>query len=128
MIVVVFSSSLKILLEEDEEDGRAGGPLSGAHWEGGALQGSTNSLLQGQRRSANIFLEEELEDGGGGAGGPWAGAPWGEEGALIGLHVHCVAARSTNMNYVKYYVCSLLTRCTRSEIKKQSKHLYSDTS
>ena len=36
-------------------------------------------------------------------------------GYLMGLHV---AARSTNTN-VKYYVCSLETRCTRSEIKKQ---------
>ena len=41
--------SLKILLEEEEEDGGAGGPLPGAHWERGALQGSSNSLLQGQR-------------------------------------------------------------------------------
>ena len=68
--------------------------------------------------SVSIFLEES-EDGGGGVGDLSAGAPWGG-GYLMGLCLgNRVAARSMNTNYVKYYVCSLETRCTRSEIKKQ---------
>ena len=67
--------------------------------------------------SSSISKEEE-EDGGGGAGVPSAAAAQScGGGALIWLHR--VSARSTNTNYVKYYVCSLETRCTKSEIKKQ---------